>query len=1465
MKSAQSAQMQKATSAESSGGSRMQAGPAQLPETATPVLTGLQRGLTGGAPLPMGLRSRMEAGYGTSLADVRVHTGAEAMQATGTLRAEALTSGNHIAFAPGRYRPGSASGDGLIAHELAHVIQQRHSGGGGAVQARSQVSNPGEAAEVSADRAAATVLSGGRAQVGAAGQSLRGQIMRRALPGTASLSLSPAMTLAPSRPGAVAPGAGSVLTPAMTAQVSAAGGQVTGLQRPGKDKTKAKGDAATPATASATAKAPDDAQTARGENAAEAAPDPSVAVAGATAGAGEAAPDAKKKKKRDGKGRGKKGEGEAAKGEGAAAMAGGGGGPVARGGGGGRRKRFGQNLGDRGEPAADEARQRLTTRAQSLRVNEGAGSRIGAARAAAEPAPTAAEADGQRQQAGTLAEATITSPDAAGAAQRAQSALASVAPTTIEELDNFAGPGGAGTRDQLAQSIAADAGQQAAPVRDSMSQVGAPPMGAEPPAAVPQPEPMGAPGSADPALAAAAPPPVPEESLDASEFKEDADQALSEHDVDDATLTRADEGPLHAIGEDKKELNENVDGASTEARMTESGATAEAQGGLTATESESVGTMTGQRHASQGAVSAEQTGTRGGEETGQRTLAEQISGIYATAEGQVNDKLASLQNDAVQSFRERQGQRLEAFAAGVRAELDAFKSRRYRGLRGLYYRGRDWVLSINSLSEVKALYDRNRSAYIADIDALLVEIKDGIQKTIDGCKTTLAEAKASIDQLVSDNHGKLDTDAQAALERARNQFAAMEQRIETTRRSALAALDRERDRAIREMDAKLAEIQAENAGLVDRIAAAIKALAELLGKFMRLLARVTRMGIGAFLSAAGSQAKEGVRNNLWDSLKEAFKEWFFNKVPGLQLLMNLPPNWVEMLTTLASSMIGLITENLPLMLPAIGVAAMTWMATQLALKLIPGAGAIMAVIDAIKAAWALVQSLFSAASAFFEFVMQVAAPGNGAAAFARALAHGIVAAVDMVLTFLGIDALIGRIIGAIARPFKGIIARIQQRFRAFMSRRRQRSERRRGGDKRRRRRDDGDDRGGNANDRRRARAQADRDRHESDRRKRDRERSEDPRKKRETDAERRRKREEDEARRRRERRDEAVRAIGPPLGSLLSKGVSRLRLGVQLGLWRLRHRLRKLSLEDSRVVAGNSDDVTVRQVLRDNPEAVRRMVHDIGKRRFQQSKGRVGAGGPPHSVPAGGQPEDLGANLDMRPVVPGKPGRLQGKAPIPIQVGGTAVGAHQQPGLLGSDAARRNIFIDDIGRYPEIGEALTKAGMSGPQAAEALMAAAKPGGPGAQAPLFALLFGREVLQSSNASATSPLALHLMQQGVAPATLFGNKASPSVAANLFPAEKLNPELGSTGWQPGGNIFPPSMLKAAEAGRNADTVATGGSLNLNTVPGQLGQAYMMREIEMVYLAVRNMEFSDTAGLQREIERLFDMISKSQVIQP
>lgn len=78
-----------------------------------------------GRPLDTGTRGFMESRFGHDFSQVRVHTDQQAAESARAVNAHAYTVGQDIAFAGGKYDPDSNSGRHLLAHELAHTIQQR--------------------------------------------------------------------------------------------------------------------------------------------------------------------------------------------------------------------------------------------------------------------------------------------------------------------------------------------------------------------------------------------------------------------------------------------------------------------------------------------------------------------------------------------------------------------------------------------------------------------------------------------------------------------------------------------------------------------------------------------------------------------------------------------------------------------------------------------------------------------------------------------------------------------------------------------------------------------------------------------------------------------------------------------------------------------------------------------------------------------------------------------------------------------------------------------------------------------------------------------------------------------------------------------------------------------------------------------------------------------------------------------
>jgi hypothetical protein len=101
---------------------RSATGSGPVSEAVTGDLDAVRR--TGGRPMDEPLRRRMELGFGADLGAVRVHTGPEVDSLNDRLAARAFTVGSDVFFRGGVPDTTTAAGTHLVAHELAHTMQQ---------------------------------------------------------------------------------------------------------------------------------------------------------------------------------------------------------------------------------------------------------------------------------------------------------------------------------------------------------------------------------------------------------------------------------------------------------------------------------------------------------------------------------------------------------------------------------------------------------------------------------------------------------------------------------------------------------------------------------------------------------------------------------------------------------------------------------------------------------------------------------------------------------------------------------------------------------------------------------------------------------------------------------------------------------------------------------------------------------------------------------------------------------------------------------------------------------------------------------------------------------------------------------------------------------------------------------------------------------------------------------------------
>jgi hypothetical protein len=84
----------------------------------------IERARGAGHPLDAPLRADLEGGFGADFTHVRVHADARAAALADDAHARAFASGRDVFFATNELAPASPAGRHLIAHELAHVVQQ---------------------------------------------------------------------------------------------------------------------------------------------------------------------------------------------------------------------------------------------------------------------------------------------------------------------------------------------------------------------------------------------------------------------------------------------------------------------------------------------------------------------------------------------------------------------------------------------------------------------------------------------------------------------------------------------------------------------------------------------------------------------------------------------------------------------------------------------------------------------------------------------------------------------------------------------------------------------------------------------------------------------------------------------------------------------------------------------------------------------------------------------------------------------------------------------------------------------------------------------------------------------------------------------------------------------------------------------------------------------------------------------
>lgn len=507
-----------------------------------------------------------------------------------------------------------------------------------------------------------------------------------------------------------------------------------------------------------------------------------------------------------------------------------------------------------------------------------------------------------------------------------QESLRKNVPKKIEDVDNF-------KRDKKAQHMGADVMQVVTGDKNAVVSTFAD-MGQTPPPAPPEHTPEELPpqevAPSTPAmnLGQGAVAPLQPEHTDVSKYTKEGDAKLKEEGVTQEQLDMVDSGELADANKEKKGMEKT---ATTEPLAIQKFGQQEAakiDGDLKQDEKKERNALTAKRKNQLGATGRKQKTAKSALEKKREEVAAKINSIYKAVQDKVKKKLADLETQSMKRFDDGNDKATKKFEDNVKRDIDAFKADRYSGFFGWARRARDWLKGIDDLPAVKAIFDRNRAAFVATIDKLVADISADNKRVIQECKDDLANAKKEIKDYVDKLGPALKDIGKQAAEEMNGKLAELDKFVGKKEEELQQKLADKQKAAIQAIDQKIEKMKEAMAGALAKLGklllwAAKKLFTWALKKFGYSLEEIQGIidkGVAVlkaiftkpivFVKNLMNAAITGFKNfgkNFLKHLKDALFEWLTGSLEGIKL----PTTWdLKGIVGLALQMIGISYQNI---------------------------------------------------------------------------------------------------------------------------------------------------------------------------------------------------------------------------------------------------------------------------------------------------------------------------------------------------------------------------------------------------------------------------------------------------------------------------------------------------------------------------------------------------------------------------
>ena len=585
-----------------------------------------------------------------------------------------------------------------------------------------------------------------------------------------------------------------------------------------------------------------------------------------------------------------------------------------------------QYLANKGTPALLKGIGMLQQLKQNEQTHDDAGEKLNQTEKAVVIPPSEGQSKSNAGQVNTVSDRPPPVADENKGKQKLQISLRENVPKSIEDVDNF-------KSDQKAQHMGADV--MSVVQVDKGAVVSAfnemeqtpPPL---PPEHTPEnlpPEEI-APPTAVMNLGQGAIAPLQKEHTDVSNFTNEADGKLKQEGVTQEQLDMVDSGDLAEANKEKKGMETKAKTEPVAVNNFVQQSASKIDVDLKQEEKKERDGMKAKRKADLGATTQKQKGAKSALEKKREEVASKINGIYTKAQNSVKKKLADLETLSMKRFDDGNSKATKEFEDNVKGEIDAFKADRYSGWFGRARRAKDWLLGMDDLPEVKAIFDRNRAVFVSTINKLVEDITADNKRVIQECKDELATAKQEIKDYVDKLGPDLKDIGRKSADEMNAKLAEMDHFIAKKEQELQDKLKDKQQAAIKAIDEKIEKMKEAMAGALAKLGKLLLLAAKKFFTWALEKAGFSLSNIESIISKGAAVLKaiftkpivfvknlvnaaiNGFKNfgkNFLKHLKDALFEWLTGSLEGLVL----PQTWdFKGIISVALQMIGISYQNI---------------------------------------------------------------------------------------------------------------------------------------------------------------------------------------------------------------------------------------------------------------------------------------------------------------------------------------------------------------------------------------------------------------------------------------------------------------------------------------------------------------------------------------------------------------------------